>query len=333
MKTISKSLQKTNLPLFLILAFSLLSCSKDGIRPPENGEVVISSSTTDTIVHVVVGNDKVPIYLSIPKGCDKKSLPAVVVMHGSGGMWKDNDPEGGTMSTQNREWRELFDQNCIVGAFVDSYSGRGIAERTGKWEEPPYIFRSSSQFIRPRDANAALALLRKLKFNDGSSVVRTIDVGLLGFSDGGTALFSTLFDTDTTPKDWEWTQSYDGKEYGASDGVLPPEEKPDIGFAGGIFYYGGSSGHGYWGSSPCKSDAMEGNVYNTYAPILYQIPEEDSLTENTICMFNVLKAKKNNVELNLYPGVGHGFDTDGVEQSYEARENSINWFKNILHMD
>lgn len=332
MKTISKSLQKTNLPLFLILAFSLLSCSKDGIEPPENGEVVISSSTTDTIVHVVVGNDKVPIYLSIPKGCDKKSLPAVVVMHGSDRMWSNHDPNNGAMSGQFNEWRELFDENCIVGAFVDSYSGRGVTTRSGKWTTAPDNFKISSQFIRPRDANAALALLQKLTYSDGTPIVRPADVGLLGFSDGATAVASTLYDTDTTPGNWEWKQTFDGKEYDQSSGILAPEPKPDVGFAGGVFYYGGSVGYDYWGASPCGDNALEGNIYLPYAPLLYQIPTEGYLTENTLCLVNILKEKQMPVKLNLYEGVGHGFDFENNDKSALARSEALEWFKEILKM-
>ena len=254
MRTIPKSMKKLHLPILLASFFPFLSCSDDSdcCGPgPEIGETIISSSTLDTIVHVMVDNAKIPIYLSIPQDCGKKGHPAVVVMHGSDGMWTNHDPSKGIMSGQFNEWRQLFDENCIVGAFVDSYSGRGVSTRTGKWVTAPDNFKISSQFIRPRDANAALSLLQKLKYSDGSSVVRSVDIGLLGFSDGATAVASTLYDTDTTPDGWEWTQTFDGKEYDQSSGVLAPEPKPEVGFAGGVFYYGGSGGYDYWGASPC----------------------------------------------------------------------------------
>lgn len=132
-------------------------------------------------------------------------------MHGSDGMWTNHDSSKGIMSGQFNEWRKLFDENCIVGAFVDSYSGRGVTTRTGKWTTAPDNFKISSQFIRPRDANAALAMLKNLTFTDGSPVVRPKDIGLLGFSDGASAVAATLYNTDTTPKGWVWTQSFDGK--------------------------------------------------------------------------------------------------------------------------
>lgn len=333
MRTIPKLLQQINLPVFFILLFSLLSCSEDGIGPPGNHEVAISSSTSDTIVHVMVGNDRIPIYLSIPKDCGEESYPAVVVMHGSDGMWTNHDPSKGSMSGQFNEWRELFDAHCIVGAFVDSYTGRGVSTRTGKWTTAPDNFKISSQFVRPRDANAALAMLQELKYSDGTPIVRPSDIGLLGFSDGATAVASTLYDTGATPDDWEWTQTFNGKAYDGSSGVLAPEPRPNIGFATGVFYYGGSGGYDYWGSAICGPNAMEGNIYRVYAPILYQIPETDDLTENTLCMFNILEQKGDPVELNFYEGAVHGFDFDHNVQSALARDRTMDWFKEKLHME
>ncbi|WP_318343532.1 dienelactone hydrolase family protein [Flagellimonas baculiformis] len=333
MKTNPKSLPLINLSLIFLLLLS--SCSEDGIHPPlvlEPGEAVVSSTTSDTIVHVMVGNDRIPIYLSIPKDCEQKNHAAVVVMHGSDGMWANHDPSKGAMSGQFNEWRQLFDENCIVGAFVDSYSGRGVSTRTGKWTTAPDNFKISSQFVRPRDANVALSLLKNLRYTNGSSVVRPNDIGLLGFSDGATAVASTLYDTDATPNDWEWTQTFNGKEYDESSGVLAPEPRPEVGFATGVFYYGGSGGYDYWGSAICGPNAMTGNIYRTYVPILYQIPEVDDLTENTLCMFNVLEQKGDPVELHFYEGAEHGFDFDDNAQSVLARERTLNWFKDKLHI-
>lgn len=336
MKTIPKLLLKINLLITYGLLFLFFSCSEDKDFRGLVGidEIVIAKNTKDTIVHVVLDHVKVPVYLSIPQECgNSPSLPAVVVLHGSDGMWTNHDPSMGTMSGQFNEWRELFDEQCIIGAFVDSYSGRGVSTRTGKWTTAPDNFKISSQFVRPRDANAALKLLQKLKNSAGKNLVRPSDIGILGFSDGATAVASTLYDTDTTPNDWEWTQTFNGKEYDESSGVLAPEPKPNIGFATGVFYYGGSGGYDYWGSAICGPNAMEGNIYKVYAPMLYHVAETDELTENTLCMFNVLKQKGDSVELNLYEGAGHGFDFDDSGQSVLARERTMSWFKEKLHIE
>ncbi|WP_318312120.1 dienelactone hydrolase family protein [Flagellimonas crocea] len=335
MRVYSKIMEKLSLMLFFTTLIICLSCSKDEDGSFGNGleEIKLSLNTKDTIIHVTVDNYKIPIYLSLPSNCDNQTYPAVVVMHGSGGMWSDDDPDTKKMSSQSRDWQEIFENNCIVAAFVDSYSGRGVKERTGKWTSAPDNFRISSQFVRPKDANIALEVLKGLKFSDGKSVVRPQDIGILGFSDGASALAATLYDTSNTPADWEWTQSFDGKDYDFSSGVLPPQPKPKNGFAGGVFYYGGSSGYGYWGTGPCNEDASKENIYQPYAPILYQLPSKGYLTENNLCMVDLLKEKGIPVELNIYDGVGHGFDTDDNSQSSLARTKTIIWFKTLLHIN
>ena len=334
MKTLPKFLSKLDIIIATIFIFCV-SCGQDDefLSSLEHPEVVLEPSTTDTIVYAMVNKQQIPIYLSIPKGCDNANYPAVVVMHGSDGMWIDHDPNTGKMSGQNSEWRELFDDNCIVGAFVDSYSGRGVSSRTGKWKTAPDNFKISSQFIRPKDAYAALEILKKLKFSDGSNAIRIKDVGILGFSDGASAVAATLYDTDQTPDGWEWSQTFDDKEYNSSSGVLSPDPNPDLGFAGGVFYYGGSGGYNYWGSSPCGENALEDHIYVPYAPMLYQIPDEGYLSENTLCLVDLLKEKGAPVELNIYEGVGHGFDFDDNNQSSVARTNALNWFNKLLHME
>lgn len=295
--------------------------------------MTIPGSTSDTILYVSVNDDIVPVYVTIPQGCDQSTYPAVVVLHGSGGMWKDDDREAGVMSSQNRDWKEIFNDNCIIGAFVDSYTPRGCVEREGDWTEVPLAFSISSQFVRPKDAYAALDLVRRLVDENNQSLVSKGDEGLLGFSDGATALAATLYDTDATPDNWEWTQSYD-KTYTAADGILSPAEKPaDGGFACGVFYYGGSVGNSYWGGNPCSSNEF---IYKNYAPILYQIPENGYLTENTLCAFDRLTSKNAPVEKYIYDNAEHGFDGDDADQMTQselARSRTIDWFKQYLNIN
>ncbi len=311
--------------------FSLNSCSTDGIDQPENqqNEIAVSGKTKDTIIRISVGDDKVPVYISLPENCNSEPLPAVVVLHGSDGMWTNDDPGSGEMTGQFREWQEILSANCIVGAFVDSYSGRGVANRTGKWRELPFNFRISAQFIRPLDANATLNLLQNMNYSNGQSVVKAEDVALLGFSDGASATAATLIDTSRIPTDFKWTQSQDGVEYDSADGVLPPPTKPEIGFSGGVFYYGGSVGYNYWGRHPCSNEAIEENVFYPYAPMLYHIPSDDALTENTLCLTNMLSAKQAPVNIFEYEGVPHGFDNDGLPESSIARTRTIRWLNEL----
>lgn len=322
------SFKKIIFKFLLLISLLLTSCSddtKDDLNLPQD-ERVVATNISDTIIRVSVDGHQVPIYLSIPQGCYGEMMPAVVVMHGSDGMWTSRDPSSETMSGQFTQWQSILNENCIVGAFVDSYTCRGVITRSGKWRELPDNFRISAQFQRPKDANAALSLLQNLKYDNGNSVVILDDIGLLGFSDGASSVAATMLDMDRIPKNFDWTQSQNGKEYGISDGVLSPQEKPEIGFSGAVFYYGGSVGYNYFGKHPCGPEASEGNVFYPYAPMLYQIPSDDPLTENTLCLLELLEAKGAPIETHYYENVSHGFDFDGLPVSDLARKRTIDWF-------
>ncbi len=323
--------EKMILRLLLTTGFIFIACSDDAKDELNSSSVerFITTNTRDTIIGIPVDNYEIPVYLSIPEGCKGQTMPAVVVMHGSDGMWTNNDPSSGIMSGQFRQWQGILSENCIVSAFVDSYSSRGVLTRTGKWRELPDNFRISAQFERPKDANAALLLLQNLIYEDGTPVVEAKDIGLLGFSDGGSAVAGTMLDVDRVPEGFEWTQSQDGKDYDSSDGILPPQPKTEIGFSGAVSYYPGSVGYNYYGKHPCGSEAMDGNVFFPYAPMLYQIPSDDALTENTLCLVDLLKAKKAPIEIEFYEGVTHGFDFDGLPESETARKKTIDWFNEI----
>lgn len=316
--------------LFLILFTSSCHKNDDNDSNIEVKERTILFSTTDTIFYAEVDNVKIPVYISLPGDCEKKNYSAMVVMHGSDGMWKNQNPKHGILSNQNTEWKELFNKNCFVSAFVDSYSTRGCVKRDGKWKTAPDNFKISSQFVRPKDAYAALSVLKSLRYQNGQKVVIEQSVGLLGFSDGATAVASTLYDSASTPLNWEWHQKFDKKQYSAKEGVKPPIEKPlDGGFAAGVFYYGGSGGYSYWGGSPCG----ENYFYNNYAPMLYQIPSEGYLTENTLCSIDFLSKKGAEIEVNIYEGAEHGFDDANDLNSKQVRFSTIEWLKEHLNKD
>lgn len=303
----------------------------------QSNSIILPFGTTDTILYVESKGVQVPVYVSIPAVLNNFNLPAMVLLHGSGGMWKDDSSSLGIMSEQNREWRELFDSNRIVGAYVDSYEPRGCIERDGVWKDAPLAFQISSQFVRPFDAYAALDLLRKLAWPNGKKIIRSEDVGLIGFSDGATALAATLYDTDATPIGHQWTQEYDGVEYTQADGIgIPAARNKTVGgFACGVFYYGGSLGNSYWGGSPCSSP--EDYFYRNYTPILYHLPTEDPLTTNTLCAYDVLELAGKPVFKYTYINTEHGFDgadegDPGYDESNLARERTIDWISPHLHM-
>jgi dienelactone hydrolase len=274
------------------------------------------------------------VYLALPTERDEP-LKSVVVMHGSGGPWDDEDTDGddiadvcnvGEPSRQTEEWRDLLLSQGVAAVFFDSYSPRNTCENEGDYKNPPLKFLISGTFIRNRDAYAVLELLRSLTWSDTNQpVLDSENIGLVGFSDGGTTGISTLFDTEAVPASWTWKQSFDGTVYTSE--VLPPVERPSAGgFKAGVLYYPGSFHNGYYGNL-CNGQG----IYKSYCDVMIHIAETDPLTENTVCLINTMDSNGGGeATVFEYAGIGHGFDGEDEPASTEARSRTINFLKGKL---
>jgi len=144
----------------LVLLVILSSCKDDDSTDPMDQEVdlsgkfVIPSSTTDTVLFVRNSIDKIeiPIVISIPNS-QSVERPGMVIMHGSGGNWMDEDTNNDgiddmitewELSSQNKAWQSIFDSENIVSAFPGSYYRRGTVENEGDWKNPPLQFEISA---------------------------------------------------------------------------------------------------------------------------------------------------------------------------------------------
>ena len=331
--------------LWCLLALFVFSCSDDDGSdndpgPDLSGKIVIPASTRDTVLFITaVDNVSLPVFVSIPTSGN--NLPATVVMHGSGGNWQDEDTNNDgiddvvtewELSSQNEQWKGLFDAENIVSAFPGSYYRRGTVENEGDWKNPPRQFEISASFVRNYDAYATLELLRKLVRSDGTPIVTADNVAILGFSHGGTAVQSTLFDTSVVPANWEWSQSYSGTVY--TNEIRVPAPLPEEGgFVAGVMYYPGSFHNSYYGN-PCNGTS----IFQTYADFMIHLASEDPLTSNSNCM---LETVGNNgggeATVYNYQGADHSFDgkTTGVngESSTLARQRSMNYVKSKLGLN
>ncbi len=236
------------------------------------GDLVMPFGTKDTVLFVEsIDGIEIPIFISFPSS-DFFNYPGVVVMHGSGGNWRDSDTDNDgiadvveewELSSQNTFWKNKFDTLKVVTAFPGSYYRRGTVENEGEWKNPPLQFKISATFIRNYDAYITLFVLRNLRWENGSNILNGNNIGLLGFSHGGTAVQSSIYDALSTPEGWEWSQSYDGVEYTEEmiEPVLPSSEG---GFKTAVMYYPGSFHNGYYGN-PCNGTS----IYKTYTDFLY----------------------------------------------------------------
>lgn len=324
----------------ILLSVFCVSCKKDkdNIKDPKlNGMIIIDAGITDTLLTFEsINGAEITMPVHIPD--NGSNLSAVIVLHGSGGNWDDDDTDGDgiddvinkwVLSSQNRNWQELLATKNYVSAFPGSYYPRGTVENTGDWKNPPLQFKISASFIRNYDAYNALKLLRKLIRPSGAPVIATNKIALIGFSHGGTTIQSTIFDQSAIPQDWEWTQSYDEIEY--TDEILPPAEVPEEGgFVAAVMYYPGSFHNSYYGN-PCNGTS----IFRSYCDFVIHLASEDPLTENSICMIETVQQNGGGKVVSFtYEQANHGFDnkSDGVDgdASILAKNRSLEFLRPYL---
>lgn len=192
-------------------------------------------------------------------------FPAVVVLHGSGGLWKNDDPVAGEMKRSFLEWGTNLAAAGYIGLFVDSYTARGISEfRNRRPAQDPGLDDSlcSPAYERPKDALAALRLLRS------RPTVKKDKIALVAFSQGAeTALAAVLHPAIDKPK---WTVSFLYKDNTTTNLPVPGPVRlaqGELPFAAAICFYPGCGFYNYFGS-PSSTNA--GLYYpNTPALILH----------------------------------------------------------------
>ncbi|MCB1133742.1 MAG: dienelactone hydrolase family protein, partial [Verrucomicrobiae bacterium] len=172
--------------------------------------------------------------------------PAVVVLHGSGGLWSSDIIANGLIS-QFEQWGEILAGLGYAALFPDSYNPRGIP---GNFESKrphhdPAIDDDlcSPNYERPKDVVAALAYL------DGRADIDCENVALIGFSHGAQTGINAIDDISVDLG--QYTVSYIG-ENGTTTKDVPspvriPENLPFPKLC--AFFYGGGSHFGYHGSA------------------------------------------------------------------------------------
>lgn len=314
--------------LFLVILHSISCSNDDAAEPSELSGVIIPGSTLDTLLYFTSIHDgnSVPMSVRVPENA-QFPLPAVVVLHGSGGGWKDEDTDGdgiedvafiGELSSQNEQWAELLNDNGYIAVFPESYTPRGTVERHGPWKEALEI---NPQVVRSRDAIQTLVTILSLIDENGTPLVRAEDVGLMGFSDGGSSVLPTVYDhPNATPASHVWEKD---------DVVLPDplnsEEYPR--YAAAISKYGGGAQNGFFGS---VNDCSE-NVYQPYCPLRFELGENGYLTENNIKLIDCMELRGvPGIEFTIYEDAYHGFDTKDDINGPLSRAHTITFFNSHL---
>ena len=287
----------------------------------------ITTATTDTVFNVTFQNASgltLTAKLYVPALQPGETIPAMVVMHGCGGMWSNDNVAANNMKNNFNEWATDFMGKHIAALFIDSYTprienGLPIVEFCGRTPANDAI--CSPAYERTKDAYAGLAYLRSLPY------IQDNRIGLMGFSHGGSTTLAAMVNTTLVTKN-QWTVYY-----GGTINVPAPVGRPaEGGFKTAIAYYPGGGMYSYFGS---VNNASNGKYIN-YAPLLILIGTNDDLLAGTQVQFDraKLNGAGNTIEMVKYTNANHSFDEkntgDDAVAKTQARAKVTTWLASTL---
>lgn len=211
-------------------------------------------------------------YLFRPAGpAPQAGAPAVVLMHGRGGVYSslaNGVYEASTLTRRLKFWANYWTERGYYALIVDGFGPRGYPTgfAAGTYAtRPPEI---NEVTVRPLDAYGAMRFLR------GLEGVADDRIGLMGFSNGASATLAAMADDK-------------------------PGDMGRLGFRAGIALYPG-----------CGLQNRFRQGYKTYAPVEVFMGTADEEVSPESCQRLVERARAAGapVELTVYEGAAHGFD-------------------------
>lgn len=210
--------------------------------------------------------------------------PAVVILHGSGGLWSNDVITNGLIS-QFDEWGQLLADLGYLVLLPDSYNPRGIPGGFGS-RRPHYDpaiddHVCSPNYERPKDVVAALTYLVGRTDFDGTNVA------LMGFSHGAQTGINAVLDVSVNLGQYKVsyidqvaipdTDPVQYKEVTVNKNVDSPVRIPNtLPFPKMCaFFYGGGSHYGYHGSA--SSTAAGRYMFDRRTKVLMFHGTSDSL--------------------------------------------------------
>jgi len=217
------------------------------------------------------GKTRLTAYLYRPDGVGPH--PAVVALHGRTGLYSSRSEtyDAGHLSRHKKMWGEFWATRGYLVLFIDTFGPRGYPAgfAAGTIKQRPPEINEIT--VRPLDAYAGLKYLRTR-----SDVVKS-RVYLQGWSNGGAAALSTM------------AVGAPGRRDGAE------------GFRAAIAIY------------PACTQVRDhyGQQYRAYAPLILLIGADDREVKPANCqaLARAAKANGSNLEIVLYEGAEHSYDT------------------------
>lgn len=211
-------------------------------------------------------------YLYRPADAPAKA-PAIVLMHGRGGLYSTLAKgvyDASTINARHKYWARYWAERGYYAILVDGFGPRGYPTgfERGTYNDRPDSINEVT--IRPLDAYGALKYLRGLPGVDGDRVA------LMGWSNGGSTTLAAMADDK-------------------------PGDMKKLGFRAAISFYPGCG----------LKQRFDKTGYKAYAPVLVFMGTADEEVSPKLCRTLVRKSRDigSPVELVEYVGATHSFDT------------------------
>lgn len=233
-------------------------------------------------------------YLFKPQAASAGRAPAVVMMHGRGGVYAASAGvyDAGHLAVRHSFWGQEWARTGRMALLVDGFGPRGYPQGfpRGSYEDRPAELDEVT--IRPLDAYGALAYLR------ARPDVNANAIGLQGWSNGGSATIAAM----------------DAQAAGMRQGPPVP------GFKAALAFYPGCGLKGLFAE----------RAFKPYAPVLLLHGSADEEVSPGRCraLADRSRAEGGDVAFVLYPGATHGFDSPArsrqrVEANARAMEDAV----------
>lgn len=271
-----------------MLASASGGCGGDGVGPSDIPIGLPADELAEITEVVSFENDRgeeIMGLLTLPEG--DGAVPAVVVLHGAGGLFSepDSNDQALELSPQFEEWAGLLVAQGYAVLLPSSFYSRGFLE----WNDRPDEYDSEDRILmRVYDAQAALG------FACAHPRIDCDRIAALGFSNGASTVVMSAHERLGEVPGMEQLRS----------------ERPR--FALGVAYYPGCGLHAL--ISLDMDDPTE--FYFPYMPVLVQHAEDDSLLddcttrlEQTDIITGLEGYASNPFQLDIHADAGHGFDS------------------------